>query len=225
MIGRNPDAGGHALHQGEPIAHAGAALSQAKAVMILLHGRGASADGILSLAEAFADPEIAYFAPQAAGHSWYPHSFLAPLAHNEPWLSSALQVIAGMVRDLERDGIPSSRIVLLGFSQGGCLALEFAARNAGRYGAVIGLSAGLIGPDETSRTYAGSLQGTPVLLGCSDLVAARCCTGTKRGVLACPSANVRVPSTGGSPRIPKNCESSTSAARSRPRGATASCHH
>src|SRR4029450_6270923 len=81
--------------------------------------------------------------------------------------SSALQVIAGMVRDLERDGIPSSRIVLLGFSQGGCLALEFAARNAGRYGAVIGLSAGLIGPDETSRTYAGSLQGTPVFLGCS----------------------------------------------------------
>src|SRR2546427_4686782 len=138
MIGRNPDAGGHALHQGEPIAHAGAALSQAKAAMILLHGRGASADGILSLAEAFADPEIAYFAPQAAGHSWYPHSFLAPLAHNEPWLSSALQVIAGMVRDLERDGIPLSRIVLLGFSQGGCLALEFAARNAGRYGAVIG---------------------------------------------------------------------------------------
>ena len=169
MIGRNPDAGGHALHQGEPIAHAGAALSQAKAVMILLHGRGASADGILSLAEAFADPEIAYFAPQAAGHSWYPHSFLAPLAHNEPWLSSALQVIAGMVRDLERDGIPSSRIVLLGFSQGGCLALEFAARNAGRYGAVVGLSAGLIGPDETSRTYAGSLQGTPVFLGCSDV--------------------------------------------------------
>jgi phospholipase/carboxylesterase len=92
--------------------------------MILLHGRGASADGILSLAEAFADPEVAYFAPQAAGHSWYPHSFLAPLAHNEPWLSSALQVIVGMVRDLERDGIPSSRIVLLGFSQGGCLALE-----------------------------------------------------------------------------------------------------
>ncbi len=154
MIGRNPDAGGHALHQGEPIAHAGAALSQAKAVMILLHGRGASADGILSLAEAFADPEIAYFAPQAAGHSWYPHSFLAPLAHNEPWLSSALQVIAGMVRDLERDGIPSSRIVLLGFSQGGCLALEFG---------------GLIGPDGTPRTYAGWLQGTPVFLGCSDV--------------------------------------------------------
>jgi phospholipase/carboxylesterase len=168
-LGGTPTLAGTRCTRESPSAHAGAALSQAKAVMILLHGRGASADDILSLAEAFADPEIAYFAPQAAGRGWYPHSFLAPLAHNEPWLSSALQVIAGMVRDLERDGIPSSRIVLLGFSQGGCLALEFAARNARRYGAVIGLSAGLIGPDETSSTYAGSLQGTPVFLGCSDV--------------------------------------------------------
>src|SRR5262249_29235175 len=158
-----------ALHQGQPIAHAGAALSRAKAAMILLHGRGASAEDILSLAQAFAQPEIADFAPQAAGHSWYPHSFLAPVADNEPWLSSALQVIADILRDLGRDGIPASRVVLLGFSQGGCLALEFAARNARRYGAVIGLSAGLIGPDGTSRTYSGSLQGTPVFLGCSDV--------------------------------------------------------
>jgi phospholipase/carboxylesterase len=106
-LGGTPTLAG-TLHQGEPIAHAGAALSQAKAVMILLHGRGASADGILSLAE---DPEIAYVAPQAAGHSWYPHSFLAPLAHNEPWLSSALQVIACMVRDLGegRDPIVKDR--------------------------------------------------------------------------------------------------------------------
>ena len=141
----------------------------AKVAMILLHGRGASAEDILSLAQAFAQPEIAYFAPQAAGHSWYPHSFLAPLADNEPWLSSALQVIGDILRDLASDGTPPSRVVLLGFSQGGCLALEFAARNARRYGAVIGLSAGLIGPDGTSRTYSGSLQETPVFLGCSDV--------------------------------------------------------
>jgi phospholipase/carboxylesterase len=151
------------------MAHAGAALSRAKAAMLLLHGRGASAEGLLSLAEAFAQPDIAYFAPQAAGHSWYPHSFLAPLVDNEPWLSSALQVIADILRDLASDGTPPSRVALLGFSQGGCLALEFAARNARRYGAVIGLSAGLIGPDGTSRTYSGSLQGTPVFLGCSDV--------------------------------------------------------
>ena len=169
MNERPPDPGGRALHQGQPTAHAGAALSRAKASMILLHGRGASAEGILSLADAFAQPEIAYFAPQAAGHSWYPHSFLAPLADNEPWLSSALQVIADILRDLASDGTPPSRVVLLGFSQGGCLALEFAARNARRYGAVIGLSAGLIGPDGTSRTYSGSLQETPVFLGCSDV--------------------------------------------------------
>jgi len=105
MNERPPDPGGRALHQGQPIAHAGADLSRAKAAMILLHGRGASAEGILSLADAFAQPEIAYFAPQAAGHSWYPHSFLAPLADNEPWLSSALQVIADILRDLASDGI------------------------------------------------------------------------------------------------------------------------
>jgi predicted esterase len=91
------------------------------------------------------------------------------VANNEPWLSSALQVIADILRDLARDGIPPPSVVLLGFSQGGCLALEFAARNARSYGAVIGLSAGLIGPDGTSRTYSGSLQGTPVFLGCSDM--------------------------------------------------------
>jgi len=169
MNGPPSEPGGRALHQGQPIARAGAAVSRAKAAMILLHGRGASAEDILSLADAFAQPEIAYFAPQAAGHSWYPHSFLAPLADNEPWLSSALQVIGDILRDLASDGTPPSRVVLLGFSQGGCLALEFAARNARRYGAVIGLSAGLIGPDGTSRTYSGSLQDTPVFLGCSDV--------------------------------------------------------
>src|SRR5262249_20675715 len=137
MNGRIPNPGVRPLHQGQPVAHAGAVVSRANAAMIVLHGRGASAEDILSLAQAFARPEIAYFAPQAAGHSWYPHSFLAPVADNEPWLSSALQVIADILRDLARDGIPPSRVVLLGFSQGGCLALEFAARNARRYGAVI----------------------------------------------------------------------------------------
>jgi phospholipase/carboxylesterase len=169
MNGRIPNPGVRPLHQGQPVAHAGAVVSRAKAAMILLHGRGASAEDILSLAQAFAQPDIAYFSPQAAGHSWYPHSFLAPLEDNEPWLSSALQVIADMLRDLASDGIPPSRVVLLGFSQGGCLTLEFAARNARRYGAVIGLSAGLIGPGGTSRAYSGALQGTPVFLGCSDV--------------------------------------------------------
>jgi predicted esterase len=137
--------------------------------MILLHGRGASAEGMLSLADALAQPDIAYLAPQAAHGTWYPHSFLAPLADNEPWLSSALQVISDVLRSLAAEGFPPERVGLLGFSQGGCLALEFAARHARRYGAVVGLSAGLIGPEGTPRDYVGSLAGTPAFLGCSDI--------------------------------------------------------
>src|SRR5262249_14024392 len=137
MNGRPSEPGGPAPHPGPPTARPGAALSRAKAAMILLHGRGASAEDILSLADAFAQPEIAYFAPQAASHSWYPHSFLAPLADNEPWLSSALQVIGDILRELASDGTPPSQVVLLGFSQVVCLALDFAARHARRYGAVI----------------------------------------------------------------------------------------
>jgi phospholipase/carboxylesterase len=137
--------------------------------MILLHGRGASAREILSLAEVVAQPDLAYLAPQAATHSWYPYSFLAPLADNEPWLSSALQMLADLLGSMAQARFPPDRVVLLGFSQGGCLALEFAARNACRYGAVIGLSAGLIGPDDAPRKYGGSLAGTPILLGCSNI--------------------------------------------------------
>jgi phospholipase/carboxylesterase len=167
MNGSRPGSGVHSLHQGQPIARAGAPLSRAKAVMILVHGRGASAREILSLAEVVAQPDLAYLAPQAATHSWYPYSFLAPLADNEPWLSSALQVIADLLGSMAQAHFPPDRVVLLGFSQGGCLALEFAARNARRYGAVIGLSAGLIG--DAPREYGGSLAGTPVLLGCSNI--------------------------------------------------------
>jgi phospholipase/carboxylesterase len=148
---------------------AGAPLTRAKAAMILMHGRGASADSMLSLAEAFAAPEVAYVAPQAPANSWYPYSFLAPMQQNEPHLSRSLATIGELVERLSGQGFAAERVVLLGFSQGGCLALEFAARNAHRYGAIVGLSASLIGPEDTPRTYAGSLAGTPVFLGCSDV--------------------------------------------------------
>src|SRR5204862_7813718 len=105
----------------------------------------------------------------AAGYTWYPYSFLAPLSSNEPWLSSALSVIASLFEQVAEAGIPSERTILLGFSQGACLSLEFAARNARRYGGLAGLSGGLIGPDDTPRAYPGSLSGTPVFLGCSDI--------------------------------------------------------
>jgi predicted esterase len=156
-------------HQGQTILTTGAPLHQARAVMIMLHGRGATADGILSLANEFDVDGFAYLAPQAANGTWYPYRFLEPIARNEPWLSSALQVIDDLSARVIAAGIPAERLMLLGFSQGACLTLEYAARHAQRYGGIIGLSGGLIGPDGTPRNYAGSLDGTPIFLGCSDI--------------------------------------------------------
>ena len=156
-------------HQGQPLLVAGESLEKAQAAMIMVHGRGASAEDILGLSVDLKQPGFVYLAPQAAGYSWYPNSFLAPIASNEPGLSSGLAIIASVLEQLAGAGIPAERTILLGFSQGACLSLEFVARNARRYGGVAGLSGGLIGPDDTPRNYAGSLAGTPVFLGCSDV--------------------------------------------------------
>ena len=156
-------------HAGQPIRHRGAAIAEARLAAILIHGRGASAEDILSLSQEFAGDDVAYLAPQAAGNTWYPYSFLAPTAQNEPGLSSALGVIAAILATLDAQGMPATRVVLMGFSQGACLTLEFAARHARRYAAVAALSGGLIGPPGTPRDYAGTFDGTPVFLGCSDV--------------------------------------------------------
>jgi phospholipase/carboxylesterase len=156
-------------HQGQPLLVAGESLEKAQAAMIMVHGRGASAEDILGLSVDLNQPGFVYLAPQAAGYSWYPNSFLAPIASNEPGLSSGLAIIASILEQLAGSGIPAERTILLGFSQGACLSLEFVARNARRYGGVAGLSGALIGPDDTPRNYAGSLEGTPVFLGCSDV--------------------------------------------------------
>jgi phospholipase/carboxylesterase len=147
----------------------GAPLQRARGAMVLLHGRGANAESMLSLAEGLAQPDLAYFAPQAPAHTWYPHSFLAPIAQNEPHLSRSLAIIGEIVEGLRAADFSNERVVLLGFSQGGCLALEYAARNAQRYGAIIGLSAGLIGPEVQRDGYRGSFAGSRVFLGCSDI--------------------------------------------------------
>ena len=157
------------LHSGQPVLAAGEPLETATAAMVALHGRGADASDIIGLAADVAPPGMAIVAPQAAGNTWYPHRFLEPFARNEPYLSSALRIVADLIGRLEASGIPAERIALLGFSQGACLALESGARKARRYGSLIGFSGGLIGPPGTDFAYSGSLNGTPVFLGCSDV--------------------------------------------------------
>ena len=156
-------------HQDQPILTAGEPLTSARAAMIMVHGRGANAADILGLAREFTIPGFAFVAPEASGHTWYPYSFLSPIPNNEPGISSGLAVIGGIVADLSEAGMSADRVILLGFSQGACLSTEFAARNPQRFGGVIGLSGGLIGPPETPRNYPGTLNGTPVFLGCSDV--------------------------------------------------------
>ena len=149
--------------------HYGAPVESARRAAIFIHGRGASAEDILGIAPELGADDVAYLAPQAAGNSWYPYSFLSPIPQNEPGLTSALGVISGLVSDLASHGHDSERVIILGFSQGACLALEFAARNARRYAAVVALSGGVIGPPGTPRDYPGSMEDTPVFLGCSDI--------------------------------------------------------
>ena len=156
-------------HGGQPILRRGPAIAQARLAVVLVHGRGDSAAGILSLADEFDLPDVTWLAPQAAGNTWYPFSFLSPIERNEPGLSSALRVLGGLVDTLGSEGLARERIALMGFSQGACLAQEFAARHAARYAAIVGLSGGLIGPPGTPHQYAGGFDGTPVFLGCSDV--------------------------------------------------------
>lgn len=156
-------------HFGQPVLRRGVPLEQAEAAMILVHGRGATADSILTLVPEIETAGFAYYAPQAANNTWYPYSFLSPTEQNEPGLSSGLYVIAQLLQQIEQGGVAAEKTVLLGFSQGACLTLEFAARNPRRYGGIAGLSGGLIGPDTTTHADAGDLEGTPIFLGCSDV--------------------------------------------------------
>lgn len=137
--------------------------------MVMVHGRGATAESILALADPLDVEGFAFLAPQAYGYTWYPNSFMAPIATNEPGITSGLMAIDDVVASIGAAGIPIERIMLLGFSQGACLSLEYAARHARRYGGIAALSGGLIGPDGTPRDYPGDFDGTPAFLGCSDV--------------------------------------------------------
>ena len=156
-------------HANQPVLQAGVPIQQARLVAILLHGRGATAQDILPLSKEFNVPDVAYMAPQAAGNTWYPYSFLMPIDQNEPALSSALHLIERVLDSLQQHHIPAEKVALMGFSQGACLSLEFAARHAQRFAAIAAFSGGLIGPPGTARSYSGSFSGTPVFMGCSDV--------------------------------------------------------
>ena len=155
-------------HAGQPVLVAGAPLAQAKAAMLMVHGRGASAEDILELSLELRQPQIAYLAPQAADNAWYPYRFMEPIERNEPWLSSALAKLGSVLAQTAAAGIPAEKTIVLGFSQGACLGLEFVARNPRRYGGAVGWSGGLIGPEGGQAAREGSLEGTPVALGCSN---------------------------------------------------------
>ena len=156
-------------HQGQPLVMAGQQLSNAKAALILVHGRGATAQSILELGGVLSHPDYAYLAPQAGANTWYPYSFLAPISQNEPGITSGLKAVADAVETVEAAGVPIEKIVLGGFSQGACLASEFVARHARHYGGLLVFSGGLIGPPGTLRDYEGTLDGTPIFIGCSDV--------------------------------------------------------
>ncbi|WP_040006593.1 alpha/beta hydrolase [Fibrisoma limi] len=158
------------IHNPNNIVTAGKPLEEASKVMVMVHGRGGSARDILSLSEYINDEDFAFVAPEAHNNTWYPYSFLRPMQENEPYLSSALQVLTSLRGRLQSDyNFKLPQIYWFGFSQGACLMLEFVARNAMEYGGVFGLSGGLIGPPNTPRNYEGSFSNTPIFLGCSDV--------------------------------------------------------
>lgn len=157
-------------HQNQNTAQAGPELKDAEAAMIMIHGRGASAESIIGLANEFEHQnKISFLAPQANGFAWYPYSFLAPTDQNQPGLNSGLQVIFDLIKKIEQEGMSKENIFILGFSQGACLATEFVARHPDKYAGIIALSGGLIGDAVNPNNYSGDLKETPVFLGCSDV--------------------------------------------------------
>ena len=156
-------------HKNNFVLQSGEDLKNSQSAMILIHGRGATAESMLSFAEEFDANNICFLAPQASNGTWYPNSFITPRNLNEPGISSSLKMIELLVAEIKKNSIPDEKIFILGFSQGACLALEFAAKNSGKYGGILGLSGGLIGDVIEQEEYASDLKNTPVFIGCSDI--------------------------------------------------------
>lgn len=156
-------------HQGKPVLTACSPLTDAHATLVMIHGRGSTANNILELARVISNPHLACIAPQADNNVWYPHSFLAPLVKNEPALSSAFQALEDAIAMSTLAGISQQKIILGGFSQGACIVSEFVARQGKRFGGLLVFSGGLIGPPGTPRAYPDGLDGLPVLIGCSNV--------------------------------------------------------
>ena len=155
-------------HQDQPLETAGPPPEDAGAAVVMVHGRGATARSILGMAREFAD-DVAALAPQASGNTWYPNSFLAPVEQNEPHLSSALRAVEDAIETATDAGIPAERVLVLGFSQGACLASETLARSAREYGGLAALSGGLIGDEVQRERYEGDFAGMGAFFGCSDV--------------------------------------------------------
>lgn len=155
------------MHKKQIIA-AGKELANASKVLVMIHGRGGSAEDILGLSAHLPVTDFALLAPQATGNTWYPYSFLAKPSENEPWLSSALALLKGVMKDIYTAGLKNEQVYFLGFSQGACLTLEFVTRNATKYGGVVAFTGGLIGDKIYNENYRGDFSGTPVFIGTSD---------------------------------------------------------
>lgn len=158
-----------APHAGQPVVTMGAPLGEGRVVVIAVHGRGAAPGNILDLAPAIGNAHVTFLAPAAAGGTWYPKGFMAPIEENEPGITSAISVVHALIDDAVAHGVPAERIVLMGFSQGACLSVTAAQRRPARYGGVLGYSGGLIGPPGAQWDADGDFAGTPVFLGCSDV--------------------------------------------------------
>ncbi|WP_324662953.1 alpha/beta hydrolase [Haloarcula sediminis] len=156
-------------HQDQQLVTAGTPLDEATAAMVLVHGRGATARSIVQMGQEVHRDGVALLAPQAARNTWYPNSFLSPVEQNEPGRTSGLQAVGDAVDRAVEAGIDRERVLLLGFSQGACLASEYVARNPRRYGGLVALSGGLIGETVDPASYEGDVERTPVFVGCSDV--------------------------------------------------------